>query len=54
MNLREYLDVLRKRWVSIVALAVAGVVLAAMYTATKPNSYSATAESFIAISTSVE
>lgn len=52
MDLREYFAVLRKRWISIAALTLIGVALAAFFTARTPASYTATAQDFVAITSS--
>lgn len=50
MDLKEYLTVVRRRWVSIVGFTVVGIALAAVFTATSPKVYTASAQSFVALS----
>ena len=52
MDLRDYARVLRKRWVSIVLLTILGIGAAALLTYVTPKSYTATTQSFVAISNS--
>ena len=52
MDLRDYARVLRKRWVSIVILTLVGIGAAALLTYVTPKSYTATTQSFVAISNS--
>lgn len=49
MDLREYLAVMRKRWISIVAITIIVVGIAAMYTLASPKSYTSKAQSFVAL-----
>ena len=50
MELRDYLRVLLKHWVSILAVTLAGVAVAAVFTYTQPLLYTARAQSFVALS----
>ncbi|TAK70422.1 MAG: polysaccharide biosynthesis tyrosine autokinase [Actinomycetota bacterium] len=52
MELRDYLRLLRKRWLSIVIFAVLGVAVAWGITVQSPKIYTATAQDFVAIGTS--
>lgn len=49
MDLRGYLSVVRKRWISIVAITIIVVGLAAIYTIATPKSYTSKAQSFVAL-----
>lgn len=50
MELQDYLNVIRKRWMIIAAVALVVVGLAAAYTALSPRSYAATTEFFVSTS----
>lgn len=49
MELRDYIRVLLKHWISIVAITLAGLVGAAAFTFTQPRLYTAQAQSFVAL-----
>ncbi len=50
MDLRGYLSIMRKRWLSIAIIALLGVGLGALASFTTTKSYTATAQAFIALS----
>lgn len=50
MELRDYIRVLLKHWISIVAITLIGLVGAAAFTFTQPRLYTAQAQSFVALS----
>ena len=52
MELRDYLRVLRKYWVLIVALALLGVAIAATYSLVKTPEYSSSAKVFVSTQSS--
>ena len=49
MELRDYIRVLLKHWISIVAVTLAGLVGAAAFTFSQPRLYTAQAQSFVAL-----
>ena len=49
MDLRDYLRILRKRWLSIALITALGVALAAGYSLLSPKVYQASAQNFVAI-----
>ena len=49
MGLREYVGVLRRRWLSIAVFTILGIAIAAVLTFTAPKSYTATAQNFVAL-----
>ena len=49
MDLREYLRILRKRWLSIAIITLLGVALGAGYSLMSPKIYRATTQNFVAI-----
>ena len=49
MELRDYIRVLLKHWISIVAITLVGLVGAAAFTFTQPRLYTAQAQSFVAL-----
>lgn len=52
MTLSDYLHVIRRRLVSIIVITVLGVIVAAAFTFTATKQYTATAQSFVALSSS--
>ncbi len=50
MDLRDYLRVVRKRWVSIALITLLGLGAAGLFTYLQPKVYTATAQTFVAIS----
>ncbi|MDQ1247674.1 MAG: tyrosine-protein kinase, partial [Actinomycetota bacterium] len=53
MDLRDYLRILRKRWLSIAIITALGVAIGAGYSLMSPKIYRATAQNFVAISGAV-
>lgn len=49
MSLGGYIGVVRRRWISILVIALVFVGLTAVYSFTTPKSYTATAQSFVAL-----
>lgn len=49
MDLRDYLRILRKRWLSIALITAIGVAIGAGYSLISPKIYRATAQNFVAI-----
>ena len=47
MELKDYLRVLRAHWVGVLALALAGIAVASLYTVTQPKVYAASATGFV-------
>jgi capsular exopolysaccharide synthesis family protein len=47
MELKDYLRVLRAHWVGVLALALAGIAVASLYTITQPKVYAASATGFV-------
>src|SRR5215218_6267112 len=47
MELKDYLRVLRAHWVGVLALALAGIAVASLYTVTQPKVYAANATGFV-------
>jgi tyrosine-protein kinase len=50
VELREYLLLLRKRWITVTAFTVLGVLLAVLLTQLTPKSYQARTKSFVSVS----
>lgn len=51
MEMRDYVRVLRRRWMSIIAFILVGVVLALLVTETTTKTYQASTKSFVSVST---
>ena len=49
MDLRDYIRILRKRWLPIALITAIGVALAAGYSLLSPKVYSATTQNFVSI-----
>ena len=49
MSLGDYLDVVRRRWISILVITLAVVGVSALYTISSPKLYTATAQNFVAL-----
>src|SRR3954451_20434284 len=47
MELKDYLRVLRAHWAGVLALALAGIAVASLYTITQPKLYAASATGFV-------
>jgi capsular exopolysaccharide synthesis family protein len=47
LNVTEYLRIIRKRWISVVALTLAGIVLASVFATTRTPTYTATSQVFV-------
>lgn len=54
MDLRQYLSVLRKRWITIVVITILGVLLGVFATVFSPRVYEARVQLFVAVGASTE